>query len=36
MNLGVGLFVSLKLTHLIPKNRLQEDYLVRLAEGISF
>jgi glycosyltransferase involved in cell wall biosynthesis len=36
INLGVGLFVSLKLTHLIPKDRLQEDYLVSLVEGISF
>jgi len=36
LNLGVGLFVSLKLTHLIPAVRLQEDYLLRLAEGIAF
>jgi hypothetical protein len=28
-------FPELKLTHLIPKERLQEDYLVKLAEGIG-
>ena len=31
--LGVGIFPELKLTHLIPRNRLTEDYFVRLAEG---
>ncbi len=36
LDLGVGLFVSLKLTHLIPALRLQEDYLLKLAEGIAF
>lgn len=33
---GMGLFAALKLTHLIPPQRLEEDYLVRLAEGISY
>ena len=33
---GVGLVSALKLTHLIPPMRLTEDYLARLAEGISF
>jgi glycosyltransferase involved in cell wall biosynthesis len=32
LGLGMGLFVTLKLTHLIPGRRLQEDYLLRLAE----
>jgi glycosyltransferase involved in cell wall biosynthesis len=31
--LGVGVFPQLKLTHLIPKERVDEEYLVRLAEG---
>jgi glycosyltransferase involved in cell wall biosynthesis len=34
--LGVGLFASLKLQHLIPSERLQEDYLLRLTEGIGY
>jgi len=34
--LGVGLIASLKLTHLISPERLTEDYLVRLSEGIFF
>lgn len=33
--LGMGLFTSLKLTHLIPSSRLTEDYLVRLLEGLA-
>jgi glycosyltransferase involved in cell wall biosynthesis len=33
---GVGLIASLKLTHLIPPERLTEDYLSRLAEGIHY
>ena len=33
MGLGVGIFPDLKLTHLIPKERVSENYLVRLAEG---
>jgi glycosyltransferase involved in cell wall biosynthesis len=36
INLGTGQFVSLKLTHLMPKNRLQEEYLARLAEGNGY
>jgi glycosyltransferase involved in cell wall biosynthesis len=36
LGLGVGLITSLKLTHLIPPERLTEDYLARLAEGIHF
>lgn len=36
VNLGTGEFVSLKLSHLIPKNRLQEEYLLRLAEGSGY
>ena len=34
IGLGVGLIAALKLTHLIPPERLTERYLVRLAEGI--
>lgn len=34
VGLGVGLISSLKLTHLISPDRLTEDYLVRLCEGI--
>lgn len=34
IGLGVGLISGLKLTHLIPPERLTEDYLSRLAEGI--
>jgi hypothetical protein len=34
LDLGVGIFPQLKLTHLIPKERLTEDYLVKLAGGI--
>ncbi|MDZ8236402.1 MAG: glycosyltransferase [Nostoc sp. ChiQUE01a] len=36
IGLGTGLFASLKLTHLIPANRLQEDYLLRLVEGLAY
>jgi glycosyltransferase involved in cell wall biosynthesis len=36
LGLGVGLITSLKLTHLIPLERLTEDYLTRLTEGIYF
>jgi glycosyltransferase involved in cell wall biosynthesis len=31
--LGTGIFPELKLTHLIPRRRLSEDYFVSLAEG---
>lgn len=36
IGLGVGLIASLRLTHLISPERLTEDYLVRLSEGIYF
>jgi hypothetical protein len=36
LGLGVGLIASLKLTHLIPPERLTVEYLARLAEGIYF
>jgi hypothetical protein len=36
LGLGVGLIASLKLTHLIPSERLTVDYLARLAEGIHY
>jgi len=34
--LGVGMFKSLSLKHLIPSDRLKESYLLRLAEGMSY
>jgi hypothetical protein len=33
LGLGVGLFPNLRLTHLIPSERVTEDYLIRLTEG---
>jgi glycosyltransferase involved in cell wall biosynthesis len=36
IGLGMGRFTSLKLTHLIPPNRLEEDYLVKLTEGNAY
>ena len=36
IGLGVGLISTLKLTHLISPQRLTEDYLARLSEGIYF
>lgn len=36
IGLGVALIASLKLTHLISPERLTEDYLARLSEGIHF
>jgi hypothetical protein len=36
VGLGVGLFTSLKLTHLISAFRLTEDYLIRLIEDLAF
>jgi glycosyltransferase involved in cell wall biosynthesis len=36
IGLGTGLFTSLKLTHLIPPNRLKEDYLLKLAEASGY
>lgn len=36
LGLGNALFTSLKLTHLIPRERLGEDYLLRLMEAQTF
>ncbi len=36
LGMGMGMFTSLKLTHLIPPDRLTEDYLVRLVEGLAY
>jgi glycosyltransferase involved in cell wall biosynthesis len=36
LGLGTGLFTVLKLSHLILRERLREDYLVRLVEGMAF
>lgn len=36
LNLGTGLFTQLKLTHLIPSSRLEEEYLLRLVKGLSY
>ncbi len=36
IGLGTGLFTALKLTHIIPANRLQEDYLLMLIEGLTY
>ena len=36
IGLGTGVFVRLKLTHLIPIRRLQEEYLLKLAEGNGY
>src|SRR5215208_3956013 len=36
LGLGMGLFTALKLGHLIPPTRLEEDYLVRLVEGLAY
>lgn len=36
IGLGMGLFTSLRLTHLIPAGRLTEDYLARLLEGLAY
>ncbi|MFN6481894.1 MULTISPECIES: glycosyltransferase [unclassified Nostoc] len=36
IGLGTGMFTSLNLTHLIPSNRLKEDYLLRLVEGLAY
>jgi len=33
---GTGVFARLKLKHLIPLARLEENYLVRLVEGVSY
>ena len=34
IGLGLGLFTGLKLTHVIPPNRLTPEYLARLMEGV--
>ncbi len=36
LGFGTGQFVALKLTHLIPANRLEEDYFIRLMEGLEY
>lgn len=36
VGLGMGQFVRLKLTHLMPANRLTEDYLIRMLEANTF
>lgn len=36
MGMGKGIFCSLQLVHLIPKFRLEKDYLLRIAEGHGF
>lgn len=36
IGLGNGLFTSLKLTHLVPRERVEENYLLRLTEAQSF
>lgn len=36
IGLGTGVFVSLHVMHLIPPKRLEEDYLLRLVEGMCY
>jgi glycosyltransferase involved in cell wall biosynthesis len=36
MGLGTGQFTALKLTHLIPANRLDEGYLLKLSESMTY
>ena len=36
IGLGTGVFVGLKLTHLIPASRLEEEYLIRLTESLAY
>lgn len=36
MGLGVGIFVDLQLNHLISKERLTQDYFIRMAEAMAF
>jgi hypothetical protein len=36
MGYATGVIASLKLTHLIPRERLTEDYLLRLMEGVAY
>lgn len=35
LGLGIGMFPGLELTHLIPRQRLTDNYLIRLSEGIQ-
>src|SRR5262249_589489 len=35
LGLGMGVFPELRLTHLIPKERLNENYFVKLAAGVT-
>lgn len=35
LGLGVGLFPRLKMSHLIPRQRVQEEYLLRLIEALT-
>jgi glycosyltransferase involved in cell wall biosynthesis len=36
IGLGTGQFTSLKLTHLMPTSRLEEEYLIRLSESMIY
>lgn len=36
LGLGIGMFTRLRLTHLMPAGRLEETYLLRLAESAAF
>ena len=36
LGLGNGIFARLKLTHLMPRQRVQEDYLLRLVESLTY
>ncbi|MGH9904116.1 MAG: glycosyltransferase [Pyrinomonadaceae bacterium] len=36
LGLGNGVFTSLRLTHLVPRERVEESYLLRLAEAQTF
>ena len=36
LGLGLGRFVSLKLHHLMPKGRMDDDYILRLNEGCGY
>lgn len=36
LNLGTGLFAKMKLTHIIPRNRLEESYLIKWTEGNAY
>lgn len=36
LGLGNGIFAALKLTHLMPRRRLEEDYLLQLVEAMTY